>query len=59
MDAEGLNSLSKRALDAAYAVHTELGPGLLESTDVACPKYELEKRGMPVMAEVPVPVVRR
>lgn len=57
MTAEALNELSKQVLDAAFAVHTELGPGLLESTSVACLKYELEKRGLAVMTEVPVPVV--
>ena len=57
MVGEDLNALAKRALDAAFAVHTELGPGLLESTYIACLKYELEKRGLEVRAEVPVPVV--
>jgi GxxExxY protein len=32
-----------QALDAAFAVHTQLGPGLLESSYTACLKYELEK----------------
>jgi GxxExxY protein len=52
-----LNALSKRVLDAAFAVHTALGPGLLESTYTACLKYELEKPGLEVRAEVPVPIV--
>jgi GxxExxY protein len=52
-----LNELSKRVLDAAFEVHTSLGPGLLESTYTACLKYELEKRGFAVKAEVPVPIV--
>ncbi len=43
---EALNELSKRVLDAAFAVHTEAGPGLLESTYLACLKDELEIRGM-------------
>jgi len=57
MTGDALNALSKQVLDAAFAVHTELGPGLLESTYVACLKYELEKRDLEVMTEVPVPVV--
>src|SRR5260370_38973585 len=57
MDAEALNQLSKAALDAAFAVHSELGPGLLESTYKACLGYELSKRGVSALAEVPVPVV--
>jgi GxxExxY protein len=52
-----LNALSKRVLDAAFAVHTALGSGLLESTYLACLKYELEKCGLIVRAEVPVPIV--
>lgn len=55
--AEELNGLSKRVLDAAFAVHTALGPGLLESTYCACLLYELRKRGMAVQSEVPLPVV--
>ena len=57
MTGDTLNALSKQVLDAAFAVHTEFGPGLLESTYVACLKYEQEKRGLEVMTEVPVPVV--
>jgi GxxExxY protein len=53
-----LNALAKRALDAAFAVHTELELGLLESTYTACLKYELEKRGLEVRAAVPVPAGR-
>jgi GxxExxY protein len=57
MDAEVLNRLSKSVLDGAFAVHSELGPGLLESTYKACLAYELSKRGVHALAEVPVPVV--
>ena len=59
MTAEQLNGLSKQVLDAAFAVHTELGPGLLESTYVACLGYELRSRGLSVAMEVPCPVVYR
>ena len=55
--AEALNQLSGAVLDAAFAVHSELGPGLLESTYKACLGYELSKRGVSALAEVPVPVV--
>lgn len=57
MDNDSLNGLAKAALDAAFAVHSELGPGLLESTYKACLAYELSKRGLRAMVEVPVPVV--
>jgi GxxExxY protein len=54
---EKLNSLSKSVIDAAFAVHRELGPGLLESTYKACLAYEMKKRGMQIALEVPVPVL--
>ncbi len=44
-------------LDAAFRVHTNLGPGLLESAYVACLVYELRSRGFEAKIEVPVPVV--
>ncbi len=57
MRAEELNELSGRVLDAAFAVHSELGPGLLESIYFACLLYELRKRGLRVDTEVAVPVI--
>ncbi|HKS97626.1 MAG TPA: GxxExxY protein [Terriglobia bacterium] len=44
-------------VDAAYAVHSGLGPGLLENVYQACLAYELEKRGLAVEQQVSVPVV--
>jgi len=57
MTGDALNALSKQVLDAAFAVHAELGPGLLESTYVACLKAESEAKGLRVETEVPCPVV--
>jgi GxxExxY protein len=57
MEQTELQALSKQVVEAALAVHTALGPGLLESSYTACLKYELEKRGLQVECEVPVPVV--
>ena len=57
MRTDELNALSNRVLDAAYRVHTQFGPGLLESAYTACFVYELQKAGMDVKTEVPVPVV--
>ena len=54
---EKLNSLSGSVIDAAFAVHRELGPGLLESTYKACLAYEMKKRGMQIALEVPIPVL--
>jgi GxxExxY protein len=52
-----LNELAKRALDAAFRVHSVFGPGLLESAYTACLVYELQKADLEVKTEVPVPVV--
>jgi GxxExxY protein len=51
------NEIARVVVDAAFKVHTTLGPGLLESVYQAVLKYELEKRGLRVADEVPVPVV--
>ena len=38
--------LGKEIVDAAFKVHKELGPGLLESVYEACFCYELAKKGI-------------
>ena len=43
-------------VDAALAVHRELGPGLLESVYEAALAYELEDRGLRVRRQVSIPV---
>ena len=57
MTSEALNELSHQVMSAAYTVHTELGPGLLESAYKACLVYELSKRGIESSVEVPVPLI--
>ena len=44
------------AVDAAFAVHSECGPGLLESAYEACFARELELRGIRFRRQVPVPL---
>jgi len=39
-DAEDENELSRIILDAAFRVHSAIGPGLLESAYEACLAYE-------------------
>jgi len=51
------NELAREIVDAAYKVHTALGPGLLESVYEAAMAHELQKRGLPVNRQVPLPVV--
>ena len=51
------NEISKVVLDAAFRVHSALGPGLLESVYEAALTHELRKYGLEVETQVPVPVV--
>jgi GxxExxY protein len=51
------NDISREIVDAAYKVHTSLGPGLLESVYEASMAHELQKRGLQVNRQVPLPVV--
>jgi GxxExxY protein len=51
------NEIGKIVVDAAYTVHTRLGPGLLESVYETVFAYELRKRGLNVRQQVPIPVV--
>jgi GxxExxY protein len=50
------NEIATQIVDAAYKVHTNLGPGLLESVYEAVLAYELEKRGLGVQRQVSIPV---
>ena len=43
-------------VDAAYMVHKELGPGLLEKVYEACMEYELQKRGLNVKRQISLPI---
>ncbi len=49
-------TIARQIVDAAFAIHSELGAGLLESIYVSCLVYELEKRGLRVEREVRVPI---
>jgi GxxExxY protein len=49
--------LAKIVVDAAYKVHTSLGPGLLESVYEVCLLYELGKREIPAERQVKIPVL--
>jgi GxxExxY protein len=46
------NEIAKQIVDAAYAVHTRLGPGLLESVYEVVLTYEIERRGLRVDRQV-------
>ena len=51
------NEISKQIVDAAFKIHTRLGPGLLESVYEAVLAYELRKRGLRVERQKVIPVV--
>lgn len=48
--------VGKGVLDAAFRIHTALGPGLLESVYEATLAYELRKRGLQVLTQVALPI---
>ena len=49
--------ITKVVLEAAYKVHSTLGPGLLESAYKMCMAYELRKKGYKVEVEKVLPLV--
>jgi GxxExxY protein len=51
------NEIAKEIVNAAYKIHTTLGPGLLESVYEANLTYELSKRCIDVARQQPSPVV--
>ena len=51
------NEIGTLILDAAFQVHKELGPGLLESSYEACLSYEASERGLLIETQLPLPVV--
>ncbi len=53
------NQISGIVLDAAIAVHTALGPELLESAYQACLCYELSSGDLKVQTQVPLPIKYR
>jgi len=50
------NQIAAAVVDAAFKIHTTLGPGLLESVYEAILEYELKKRGLRVAQQVALPV---
>ena len=53
------DAISHAIIGAAFAVHSVLGPGLLESAYEACLEHELRARRLRVARQVPVGVVYR
>jgi len=51
------NDIAKEIVDAAFKVHTTLGPGVLEWVYEAVLAHELRKRSLKVERQAPIPVV--
>jgi GxxExxY protein len=54
---DDIEAIAKDIVDAAYKVHKEFGPGLLESAYQQCHAYELRKRGRQVLTELKLPII--
>jgi GxxExxY protein len=52
-----IDLIAKDVVDAAFKIHTKLGPGLLESAYEACLAHELTKRGYQIERQKPQPVI--
>lgn len=52
-----INDVTREIMDSAYKVHTNLGPGLLESAYRKCLVYELRKKELFVEEEKPLPLI--
>ena len=50
------NEIAKEVVDAAYQLHTSLGPGLLETVYEVVMEYDLKKRGLGVERQVDIPI---
>jgi GxxExxY protein len=55
--APDVERVGKTFLDAAFKVHTALGPGLLESVYETTVAYEIRKSGLTVVTQVSVPII--
>ena len=57
IQAQELNQISQEIIGAVIVVHSELGPGLLESVYEECLAYELTLRNISFERQKPVPVM--
>jgi GxxExxY protein len=54
---ETVEATGRSIVDAAFKVHSALGPGLLESVYETCLVHELTKRGHALRRQVAIPIV--
>lgn len=52
-----LDVIGKLIVDAAYTVHKNLGPGLLEKVYEICFCHELAKRGLTYRRQIDIPML--
>jgi len=53
---EELDQIGRKVVNAAYQVHKDLGPGLLEKVYEICFSYELSRMGLQVERQLYLPV---
>jgi GxxExxY protein len=51
-----IEEVAHNIVDSAVAIHTALGPGLLESVYQRCLIHELSRRGLKAQYEYPIPI---
>lgn len=51
-----INEITKVIIEESIKIHSDLGPGLLESVYEEVLHYRLVKRGFDVLRQVPIPV---
>lgn len=56
MSNERIEDIASKIVEAAFAIHSTLGPGLLESVYEAAVAVALNRLGLKVATQVPVPV---
>ena len=54
---EARDPLTEQIIGCAIKVHRALGPGLLESAYEACLAFELNRSGLVVATQVPLPLI--
>lgn len=52
-----MNQLAAIVCDLSYKIHTKLGPGILESAYEACLFHDIQKLGIEVDRQKPMPLV--
>ena len=53
------NEIGRIVVETAIMIHNELGPGLLESVYETVLYHELQRQGLSVTRQVPIPIVFR